>query len=507
MGTAQPPSYSRRNAFVIPTGATERDVFGSLAGLYTVRPDRTRETRCAFFDSFDWRLYFQGRLLYRSGGAYTVSDLQMEGTFQRLECPEAEPLRFWWEFPESPLRSYLRSVLGPRALIPRGDLLLKRRMYRILDGNAKTVLRAAIESSELQNGGGGVAGPKVLFLAALRGYDEPRDRVMGKLLEGGFVPPADSYAAVLLRRNGTTPGDCSSELSISLSPATRTVDAVCRILPAFYGVVRRNEDGIRRNLDVEFLHDYRVSLRRARSLLAQIKKVFPRTALEKVRGDLKSLAQRSNEVRDLDVVLLRRAAAWRELVSFMDSEEYRERFARLQGFLREPPWSGECVNAGLPIVQTAGRAIRKSYRKILESRDVISSNAPPERIHRLRISCKKLRYLLEFFVSLYPQRRTDSLVRRLKKLQNYLGAYNDYTQQIGLVRRYLATLSPEDSVALHAATAGGGLLTQLHHRREDLRGMIGPALARFCSSRTRSEFDALFRRGKAWRLEAGGPGA
>ena len=39
--------------------------------------------------------------------------------------------------------------------------------------------------------------------------------------------------------------------------------------------LRINEDGVRKDLDSEFLHDFRVAVRRTRSALSQIKGVFP----------------------------------------------------------------------------------------------------------------------------------------------------------------------------------------------------------------------------------------
>ena len=44
---------------------------------------------------------------------------------------------------------------------------------------------------------------------------------------------------------------------------------------ALLDIMVANEPGMRADLDTEFLHDYRVSLRRTRSLLGQIKNVFP----------------------------------------------------------------------------------------------------------------------------------------------------------------------------------------------------------------------------------------
>ena len=46
---------------------------------------------------------------------------------------------------------------------------------------------------------------------------------------------------------------------------------------ALLGILVANEPGLRANLDTEFLHDFRVAVRRTRSLLGQIRHVFPPT--------------------------------------------------------------------------------------------------------------------------------------------------------------------------------------------------------------------------------------
>ncbi|MCQ4189841.1 CHAD domain-containing protein, partial [Methylocystis suflitae] len=48
-----------------------------------------------------------------------------------------------------------------------------------------------------------------------------------------------------------------------------------------------------------------------------------------------------------------------------------------------------------------------------------------EQRHELRKELKKLRYAVEFFCSLYPEKRIDPFLKRLKKLQNVFGDLND----------------------------------------------------------------------------------
>jgi len=64
-------------------------------------------------------------------------------------------------------------------------------------------------------------------------------------------------------------------------------------------IARQNEDGIKADYDTEFLHDYRVSLRKVRSVLSLFK--GENIALKQAFSDI---MKGTNQLRDLDVYLL-----------------------------------------------------------------------------------------------------------------------------------------------------------------------------------------------------------
>ena len=65
-----------------------------------------------------------------------------------------------------------------------------------------------------------------------------------------------------------------------------------------------NEAGLRADIDSEFLHDFRVAVRRSRSLIARMKSLIDPDALEHLRAGLSWLGGATGPVRDLDVYLL-----------------------------------------------------------------------------------------------------------------------------------------------------------------------------------------------------------
>jgi CHAD domain-containing protein len=88
----------------------------------------------------------------------------------------------------------------------------------------------------------------------------------------------------------------------------RSDEASKIILRSLLQVMKTNEAYIEKDLDTEFLHDYRVAVRRTRSALGQIKNVFPKEPTLRFKKDFSFVGKLSNQLRDLDVYLLKKDA-------------------------------------------------------------------------------------------------------------------------------------------------------------------------------------------------------
>jgi inorganic triphosphatase YgiF len=80
--------------------------------------------------------------------------------------------------------------------------------------------------------------------------------------------------------------------------------------------------------------------------------------------------------------------------------------------------------------------VRKAGERI-EAGNRISESTDDKMLHVLRIHCKKLRYLLEFFASLFHPEMRNNLIEQLKRLQDNLGDFNDLRVQ----EEYLLTVA------------------------------------------------------------------
>jgi CHAD domain-containing protein len=277
-------------------------------------------------------------------------------------------------------------------------------------------------------------------------------------------------------------------MRIPLDGAMRADVAVGMVLRLLLQTMLDNLEGTRRDLDPEFLHDFRVALRRTRSCLSQLKKIFPAAQIRPYRREFAWLGQVSGPTRDLDVFLLkmrdygrdqpestqaaltplieflerRQREEQRQLASLLGSERFQQLVEGWQEFL-EPanPRSAEAQHAARPIARVAGKRIRRACATVLTRGRHIDPDTPATELHQLRIECKKLRYLLEFFRSLYDDGDLRPVVKSLKRLQDCLGDFNDFAVQQTTLQESLLRMSEEGTTAVETREA-------IEHLREDL---------------------------------------
>lgn len=267
----------------------------------------------------------------------------------------------------------------------------------------------------------------------------------------------------------------SSKPALELSPGMPAHEALAKIHLALLQAIRHNQAGVLESRDPEFLHDFRVAVRRARSALTQVKGVFPAAEAESIRAALSSMTRVTGPSRDLDVFLenlesygsglpepvrqelvLVKELAWRRrkeqqpvLAKALNQVSWADEVGRWETFLVSAAGSGTIPKKGRrPIGAVASKRIRKAYRRVVRRESLTGLEI--EALHRLRIDCKKLRYLLEFFRSLYPARAATSLIKSLKSLQSVLGDIHDLAVHREMTRRIWTDIRPrpESSMAL-----------------------------------------------------------
>jgi len=165
-----------------------------------------------------------------------------------------------------------------------------------------------------------------------------------------------------------------------------------------------------------------------------------------------------------------------------------------ESFLKQVrPETSNADNARRPVKELASYFIYRQYRRIIKDGQRITTTSPDEDLHQLRIDGKKLRYLLEFFASLYPPDQIKTLIIQLKRLQDNLGKFNDLSVQQDYLRAYLESLDKSSRVEVLNAAAIGGLLARLHEHHQQVRRAFARTFSRFNTPETQNIFHQLFK--------------
>jgi CHAD domain-containing protein len=477
-----------------------------------------------FYDSFDWRLAQANKVLtwqkrnddsqlclYSTAGDGTQTAIRLDQT----------PSRFANELPPGPLRQELVDLLELRAFLPIVTIETRSLAYRWIDREGKTRLRLFLEHHKLVEPEGKRSTLcKRIRLDPLQGYTKTAKRVSGVLeKELGLAPADDDLLARALARIDRNTSDYSSKLSIPLEPDLRADAAMRRILLTLLDTMEVNEAGTIANLDTEFLHDFRVAVRRTRSALGQMKTVFPATTLNRFREKFAWLGSITSPTRDLDVYLLKFENYRNQLPEALQADleplrtflqrhheqeqtrlsrqlqtaRYRQLKNQWRRYLTSPlPQRPAADDARRPIGEVGPRRTWRMYKRVLREGRAITPESPAEDLHELRKSCKKLRYLMEFFQHLYPAKKIRALIKELKGLQENLGDFQDLDVQIHTLKLYSEQMTQEGDMTPRTELAMDMLMKSLETRMREVRGVFDSRFQQFACKSNEQRFRHLF---------------
>ncbi|HEX6520211.1 MAG TPA: CHAD domain-containing protein [Streptosporangiaceae bacterium] len=545
--------------FVIKGGDAGDDplagVLAELGRTFSIAEERAAtgsgQVRRAWLDTFDWLLHNAGLVLEheqtRRGGrlvltgrdGVTVAEQPVTGwQSQRPSMPE--------DLPAGPLRDTVTPLASPRALIPAARAVTTRTVHRLMNADGKIVARLLVDKTtvtgtpaagRIAGTAGPVAGsagefPIFLSIAEVRGYPGQARRAASRVAAAPGVHPAEGTVfTAALSALGRQPGDYTGKVEAAITAGMSGQVAVATVLLNLLDTLERNVDGVLRDIDTEFLHDLRVSVRRTRSAIKLLGDVLPAGLTDHYRDEFKWLGDLTTPVRDLDVHLLgfgdmaaslvaaapsdlepfhaflarRRAQEFRKLSAGLRSTRFRAiihdwRKALVE--VRDAPGRRRRQQASALAADRTGRA----YRRIIRQGAVITAQSPPESLHDLRKRGKELRYLLEFFASLYPPAEYRRVVGDLKKLQDCLGEFQDsqiQREEIAVLGEALLSESVRNRPVRRTQAAGhwaapaatllamGEIAAGLAVRQQDARADFGRRFASFASTAGQQRIHAL----------------
>ncbi|MEA3274880.1 MAG: CHAD domain-containing protein [Pseudomonadota bacterium] len=510
--------------YLIPDGTSSQDIKGRIQARSRFSEERPQEVTKRFLDSFDWSLYLEGVAVEerRDRGRHLLlwHDLRTDA------APCVQDIRdapgFAWDLPPGPLRERVQPVLGVRRLLSLVEVRSRVQTLRLLNDDDKTVARLSLEESRFNDPSREREGPLALRLrlTPVKGYEDAfhetaqaLDRDLG--LEYARTPVFLEALAACGRR----PGDYSSGLDYHLDPDKRADATTKEILLGLLDTLEANIEGTKANLDSEFLHDLRVATRRMRSGLTQIKGVFAPDIVEDYKERFAWVQQITGPVRDLDVYLLdfggyqkglplplqphleplrgflfaQYEQAQKAMVRELGSAKFRHLLKAWRVFLEAPvPERSALPNATRAVKIVADERIWRMYRRVRKEGRAIMPDSPAPELHELRKSCKKLRYLLEFFQSLYSKQDVRGLIKLLKVLLDNLGGFQDLAVQADHLRDMAQRMRDEDRADTDTLLTMGVLVGDLLNRQQRARVEFAEIFEKFDRKPNRDLFRSLF---------------
>ncbi len=529
MATVSPRQRANQIAqkeYFFPSQLSADQVLAQLEQSVRLIAEPARNVRRTFYDTFDWRLYANDAIIEerQDGKQRTLlwhsfdNDNYTKSGGQTISS--ASP-QFAKDLPAGQFRSRLEPIIEMRELMPLLHINAQVRSLRVLDKIDKTVVRLVVETSTVRRRQGGKTHPLPDRIAVMpvKGFQKPYTKIVSMLEAIGLAAANENTVLTALALVGHTPGDYSSKLDLQLDPELRSDRATRIILQRLLDVILANEDGTREGTDTEFLHDFRVAIRRTRSALSQIKGVLPERTLNRYKKEFAWMGQVTSPLRDLDVYLLsfddyrdnlpkaeranieplrdfllrQQQHEHSALKKSLESARYRRLMQDWRKFLEQPVNENSTLkNGGRPILDLARERIWKTYRRIIKEGEAIDAGSPAAALHDLRKSCKKLRYLMEFFQSLFPEKKIKELIKTLKSLQENLGDFQDYEVQVTTLKQFSQRMVAEAAAPTATLLAMGMLIEGLERRQQQSRDEFSDRFKQFALAENRTRFHKLF---------------
>ncbi len=405
------------------------------------------------------------------------------------------------------LRELLTPVVGERALVPvvatEGEVV----RFAPLDEFDKSTVRVSVVVGSARAVGRSPSRKHllepVITIAPVRGHGRAHRTLVRAVSERLGQRPAAEPLRRAAGAVGLEPGIDPADRSVGLDAGAPAADAVTALLTRHAAVLEAVLPGMRTRLDDEFLHDFRVTLRSARAIVAAADGILGDERRSELAASLQRFGTLTSPVRDLDVLRVRwvdddvlcllvpaldaeREVAHRVLCEALDEPAFAALLAALRapvpsagvagvGGVDEPgvppsaaSWAAEVLSAELDRLHRRARRIRPAGA--LQADDGSGPGVRPAAsfdetaVHDTRKAAKRLRYLLDAFGSLDRGGRLGSLRRALRQMQADLGEFQDAVVTIAAIERagaQLAGLTPETLMEL-------GRRSEQHHHAAEL---------------------------------------
>lgn len=240
------------------------------------------------------------------------------------------------------------------------------------------------------------------------------------------------------------------------------------------------EPGVKTGLDDEFLHQFRVAIRRSRAIAESLQEVTGDKSLARSVKQLKHQAKVTGRLRDLHVFMqdlpelchdneeLQTALeTWaiteahhehKALVKQLESKDYRHAIHDWDDLIHSGTFKKLAARMK---PQDISKAVERRVKTFNRHTAELLHDSPDEHIHSLRKQLKRIRYLMELDTGTWK-----AALKTLKGRQKLYGDFQDLRVQIDLIRNFQEQ-APD---ILPAAT--NSLMERLQQNKTESRRLI-----------------------------------
>ena len=474
--------------------------------------------RRTWLDTFDWRLD-------RAGLALTYENSRRGSRLlltARDGTPQAEQPAAGWQprrpslaedLPDGPVTDRIKALASPRALLPLVTTSTTVSVIRLTNPDGKTVARLVVDASTVTHARMTEALPLRLAIAEVRGYPGQARRAARLLADvPGVTPATRSVLDEALSALGRHPADYTNSVDAEITARMPAQVAVATILLRLLDTLEHNVDGVTRDIDTEFLHDLRVSVRRTRSAIKLLGDVLPGNLADQYGPEFKWLGDLTTPTRDLDVHLLgfpamaehllaaspedlepfraflarRRAVEFRALATAIRAQRFRtlvdhwrKALVEVRDAAAPRRQKADVKRRQITAAELAATSTARVFRKVATQGGAITAASAPESLHDLRKRCKELRYLLEFFAPLHDPVAYKKVVGDLKQLQDCLGEFQDSQVQREEIHALADAMLADRAAPAATLLAMGEIAAKLVVSQAEARAGFSRRFARF----------------------------
>ncbi len=455
-----------------------------IAKNYKIEKSREIFGDFHFYDTFDFRLYFNDLCLYKNDNVLFLQGKGLKKVLSyNLENNNVD-FHFWWDITDGNVREVLKGIIDVRALNEVFKIKIESREYNIYNTDGKIIANLGVFKF-----------PQFYFslvrVNRIKGYKKEASNIK-LIVESTGAFKLKNILKFIFSKSGVNLEEYSTKMYLKIKKDELAYNSTKQILMHMFNLMEKNITGIKFHIDTEYLHDFRVATRRTRTALMQLKGVFREDCILAFNKGFAEITEKTNKARDLDIQFLSliqlkfdfpdnlkpglkllldhlnklRIREYSKLAKFLLSQKFNNTLNKWKRFLENSDlqYAGEM---GLkPVGEIAPYYIFEALKRVNKKYQMALKDFNSKNLHKLRISCKKLRYVLEFFSPLYSDNIYEKVVDALKILQDTLGLYQDVEVQKKMLSEIIDGLSKTENVTSNVFLTAGYLFRLLEEKQQ-----------------------------------------